>query len=59
MVYCSCVQSTSFLLFYCNGRVLYLESQGLVDEEMYFNTSNSGEENKVIPAVVSVRLQAI
>lgn len=36
--------------------VLYLESQG--SEEMYLNTSTSGEENKVIPAVVSVRLQA-
>lgn len=36
--------------------VLYLESQE--SEEMYFNTSNSGEENKVIPAVVSVRTPA-
>lgn len=30
--------------------VLYLESQGQVDEELYFNTNNSGEENEVIPA---------
>lgn len=29
-----------------------------MDEELYFNTNNSGEENEVIPAEVSVRLQA-